>query len=335
MCGTEESPLHVDHIWPIAMGGGNELDNLQLLCERHNLEKGARIVDGARPPQYVRPFDALAADLKMSADPLDHAAVVRAAIANGKERWAIEAVLREIDTADDPVALIAACKMLRSSEQGVSLAEARLAQLIAVEAPAAALELAGPHLDAADATVRGTASLAVAEAEPDMDRDRQVELLTTATHAEDHWVAGLAHLYLAELNSDPDLAREHLLAAAESRDATPSSEAAYQLGRQSEDADEARQWFRRALITEDPDLFAACAAELALLTGGEQGCAYARHALDAEDAATVGLAHLVLGLEGDDDPRAHLEQALRCPDPMIRDEAQRALSELGAVSPRP
>ena len=35
--------VHVDHIIPVSRGGGNEVDNLQLLCRACNLSKGARV----------------------------------------------------------------------------------------------------------------------------------------------------------------------------------------------------------------------------------------------------------------------------------------------------
>jgi len=41
-CGTTEN-LTVDHVVALANGGSNELDNLQLLCNRCNVAKGARV----------------------------------------------------------------------------------------------------------------------------------------------------------------------------------------------------------------------------------------------------------------------------------------------------
>jgi hypothetical protein len=41
-CGTDNG-LHIDHIIPVAKGGGHDLNNLQLLCARHNLGKGDRL----------------------------------------------------------------------------------------------------------------------------------------------------------------------------------------------------------------------------------------------------------------------------------------------------
>lgn len=36
ICGSRSEPLHVDHITPASMAGGDELPNLQLLCARCN-----------------------------------------------------------------------------------------------------------------------------------------------------------------------------------------------------------------------------------------------------------------------------------------------------------
>lgn len=42
-CGRSLYPAyHVDHVVPIARGGGNDASNLQLLCPRDNLRKGAK-----------------------------------------------------------------------------------------------------------------------------------------------------------------------------------------------------------------------------------------------------------------------------------------------------
>ena len=42
-CGAEDE-LHFDHILPYSKGGtSNKVENVQLLCARHNLSKGAKI----------------------------------------------------------------------------------------------------------------------------------------------------------------------------------------------------------------------------------------------------------------------------------------------------
>lgn len=43
-CQGMEGPLHVDHITPIAKGGGNGIDNLITSCQRCNLGKGVQSV---------------------------------------------------------------------------------------------------------------------------------------------------------------------------------------------------------------------------------------------------------------------------------------------------
>ena len=45
-CGTEgtpENPIQYDHIYPWALGGENTVENLELLCRKHNQEKGGRV----------------------------------------------------------------------------------------------------------------------------------------------------------------------------------------------------------------------------------------------------------------------------------------------------
>jgi hypothetical protein len=39
LTGCDRMPLEIDHICPISKGGGHDLDNLQLLCKRHNAAK--------------------------------------------------------------------------------------------------------------------------------------------------------------------------------------------------------------------------------------------------------------------------------------------------------
>ena len=41
-CGSKEN-LHFDHIIPVAKGGGGEVTNIQILCQRCNLQKSDKI----------------------------------------------------------------------------------------------------------------------------------------------------------------------------------------------------------------------------------------------------------------------------------------------------
>lgn len=43
-CGGVEGPFHVDHIFPVALGGSNDPENLTVACFSCNLSKGARLI---------------------------------------------------------------------------------------------------------------------------------------------------------------------------------------------------------------------------------------------------------------------------------------------------
>jgi hypothetical protein len=43
ICGSTKG-LHYDHIFPYSLGGRSDVDNIQLLCSRHNLSKGNRYI---------------------------------------------------------------------------------------------------------------------------------------------------------------------------------------------------------------------------------------------------------------------------------------------------
>jgi len=52
-CGSE-SDLTVDHIVPRSLGGGNQPENLQTLCRRHNSQKATRdMVDAPIDAQHA------------------------------------------------------------------------------------------------------------------------------------------------------------------------------------------------------------------------------------------------------------------------------------------
>lgn len=43
-CGTEDGPFHIDHIVPVARGGGNRPENLCVACAPCNFRKRAHLV---------------------------------------------------------------------------------------------------------------------------------------------------------------------------------------------------------------------------------------------------------------------------------------------------
>jgi 5-methylcytosine-specific restriction endonuclease McrA len=56
-CGSDEEPLHIDHIIPRKAGGTHDLDNLQVLCKPCNLRKSSKaegvfLAQTATPPVF-------------------------------------------------------------------------------------------------------------------------------------------------------------------------------------------------------------------------------------------------------------------------------------------
>jgi len=49
-CGKDNGKLHVDHIIPRRLGGTDNDDNLQVLCQNCNLSKGGRFFSIANTP---------------------------------------------------------------------------------------------------------------------------------------------------------------------------------------------------------------------------------------------------------------------------------------------
>ncbi len=50
-CGQTEGQMHIDHVIPKRLGGGDEMWNLRQLCQNCNLRKGGRFfeTDGTPP----------------------------------------------------------------------------------------------------------------------------------------------------------------------------------------------------------------------------------------------------------------------------------------------
>ena len=56
-CGSDEEPLHIDHIIPRKVGGTHDLENLQVLCKACNLRKSSKhegvfLAQVATPPVF-------------------------------------------------------------------------------------------------------------------------------------------------------------------------------------------------------------------------------------------------------------------------------------------
>ena len=50
ICSQSEGPMHIDHVIPKRLGGGDELWNLRQLCQNCNLAKGGRFFEDTKTP---------------------------------------------------------------------------------------------------------------------------------------------------------------------------------------------------------------------------------------------------------------------------------------------
>ena len=50
MCGQTEGAMHIDHVIPKRLNGGDEPWNLRQLCEKCNLQKGGRFFEEKKTP---------------------------------------------------------------------------------------------------------------------------------------------------------------------------------------------------------------------------------------------------------------------------------------------
>jgi len=66
-CGGR-SNLHIDHVIPVSEGGATSFQNLQILCQACNLEKGARIVVDRRAAERSDGSSASFAELQSAAE---------------------------------------------------------------------------------------------------------------------------------------------------------------------------------------------------------------------------------------------------------------------------
>lgn len=310
-CGATDR-LHFDHMWPFSKGGRTELGNIQLLCWTHNLAKAARLVVGAvAPPDFDR-FEALAESLGIPEPQLHVRELVQAAVAAGRAAGAADALLEHLDVSENPLDLLPALQLLGTDDRIAALCQARLAFALAFDHPKIARKIATELLEHGDGDVKATAALALAEAGPERARRQHLE---TAAAAEDQWVAGKANLLLGLCLDETEGRDEYLRRAAESPSPQPRAVAAYELGVSAEDACEAQSWFRRALVTQDHELFALCLGQLATLLGDDRACVFAERAVATGVREAQAMGHLVLGARGcDDDAAQHLRRVQELDD---------------------
>jgi hypothetical protein len=329
MCGSTATPLHFDHKYPVSKGGSNELMNIQLLCARHNLEKAAKVLDGVAAPMKRDMAAVLGRQMGMSHGDSDLVALALAGIEAGRGRDVFLALQQRLDHVGDPGSLLPAIESLPPGSSERSLLEARLACHLSKDAPKQSRALAGPLLAVRDKQVRATASLAMARAQTRLPAAERRTLAARAARSDDPYVQGCANLMLAELASgDTKAIERHLRRAADTIHPIPRSIAAHWLGDITKSKNEvtAESWFRRALITPDPETFAEVCVELAFLAPTDHmACAYATHALKAKAQDVRDRAHYVLGVSGCPEGRNHLELAAASKNKVIARLAKQKL----------
>jgi hypothetical protein len=328
--GSTEPPLHIDHVWPVSKGGGNELENLQVLCRAHNLKKAARLVQEAKRPKTIDFAALLAREWDLAADPVSLRELTRVGIARGRSDGVAEALLQRLDGEPKPHRLLPLAESLPDGTKGRPLLLARIAAYLALHDPEAAMTLAKVLLEGEEDEVRETAALALAWATPEADKARRRSFLALAATSEDSYVAAWSNLELAGLQRSPSgaAARRHLEIAARSVEPTPRALAAFELAALTKDVAEQEAWYRRALITPEPELFAEASSYLALLADDDvRARGYAAQALTSKSGAVRARGHLAIGMGEDDDALDHLKVAARSKDPVVAKLAKRYLRE--------
>ena len=69
-CGSDEEPLHIDHIIPRKVGGTHDLENLQVLCKACNLKKSSKdegvfLAQTATPPVFSSRISPMQSELML------------------------------------------------------------------------------------------------------------------------------------------------------------------------------------------------------------------------------------------------------------------------------
>lgn len=299
VCGTDVGPMHIDHIKPWSKGGSNEAANLQLLCAKHNLSKGATYEGGEpRPELSLRPLPRLLSSLNRRTphDATDLPGLVSDAVSAGllDDAYALTVEIIRTGEFDDEVedGVIDALRGVEGMAERLELLEGeipgdalrRLAssqdELVAAEAALLLLIEHGDDLSddevsrfgaaaqgADDPWVRGSALLYWS----DRDAARERELLLLAYGVDNLDVRSAAAAYLAEIEEDDDLAYEYARQALSSSDPRKSARGLLRLVRYwvGDDLDVAEAYATELARSEDPD-FAVDGTKMLQFIAGER-----------------------------------------------------------------
>lgn len=323
--------IHIDHIWPVAKGGGNNIENLQLLCRAHNLAKSAQLVEGAPLPM---PFGVAAARAELGVTGPDDDFVLLASAATGdNSRRRIAAILEhEVLRTSEPERYLPAAEQL--GELGAEVKALLAYRLEAIGNSGRARELLDSLRASASDEVRAIEALITGSILRNSgQREEARPHLQRALKSEHLEIRGWALVLLASYEVGD--ARETLLRQAADLPARgPRAVASLSLGDAAAGRGElkaADSWYRRALISDSDDTRADAMIGLARLhLETDVACQYARHALRiASDDHVVAEAHLLLGALGcDQERRLHLNKVLEIGSAEQQQEAEAVIEQL-------
>jgi len=206
--GPPTAELHVDHIYPWSKGGPNELGNLQLLCRRCNLSKGAKVEDRMSLETFQEPVSALARALERppirSAEDLPE--LIASGVAAGHMQYAVDAVVAVDFEGNVPDEVVMRC--IEELERAPELADRVTLLRSNLDGEEEAAKLT-PLIASTDESVAQEVALFLSRF-ADNDEER-AELLTRAARSTYPFIAGIARLGLANSADVPDHEYEGML----------------------------------------------------------------------------------------------------------------------------
>jgi hypothetical protein len=206
--GPPAVELHVDHKYPWSKGGTNQLSNLQLLCQRCNLSKGAKVEDGSSLEIFEEPVTALARALERS--PIrtaqDLPGLIASGVAAGHSQLAVDAVVSVDIEGNVPDEVVMRCIDELERDPGLADRVTLLRSDLEGEDEAAKVT---PLLASTDKSVAQEVALFLSRFAD--SNDERAELLRRARRSSYPFIAGIARIGLADASDATDHEYEEVL----------------------------------------------------------------------------------------------------------------------------